>query len=72
MGIYKEFTRTEDGKIQKKDRIISGKAKIGLIYGITSHYLFGLGEGVQRSRESGLPINIHQFRTSSMHLGERQ
>jgi hypothetical protein len=72
MGIYKEFVRTQGGEIRTMDRTISGKAKIGLGYGITSHYLFGLGESVKRSREAGTSVNVHQFKTSSMHFMERR
>lgn len=72
MGIYKEFTHAEDGSIRKKDRIVSGKAKIGLVYGITSYYLFGLGKGVMKSRESGVSVNIHEFKTSSMYFMEKR
>jgi hypothetical protein len=70
-GIYKEIIPTEDGEIRKKDRVISGQAKIGLVYGITSHYLFGLAEDIRKCREAGIPIDIHQFKTSSMHFMER-
>lgn len=71
-GIYTEFSNKNDcGEVTRR-RMVTGKANIGLVYGITAYSFFGLPDIVKMCHEKGMSLTSFNRKYTALHpLGSK-